>query len=336
MVRTIPLNGNPNGQVFGTIGSLIEMSDGLKYVKITGNSLNDGWEPYNVAPTPTPTPTSTPTPTPTPTATPTATPTPTPTPTVTPTGAPTYTPTPTPTTIPSRAFNISPAVGGKSVWDLNTDGPFTVSGYGIWIISPFASSFNMSVDVNGSAGGKGGDTIWKPAGLGSRGTRYTGSFYLDATYKLITGNVGGNAPSNGFPAGGSGGLGYYSGGKGAVGARAESNSTGGGGGGGASVILSNSDILQIGVGGGGGGNGASYDSIGAAGVWQDTLFVESDGTSGPQDPNTYAYGPGFGGGGGGGGGIGIFNALGGSSGGGVYETENQISLATGNGYITLS
>ena len=328
MVRTIPLNGNPNGQVFGTIGSLIEMSDGLKYVKISGDSSNIGWNAYNVAPPPTPTPTPTPTATPTPTPTATSVG---PTPTPTPTGP---TPTPTPTT-GQRVFNISPAIGLKTTWNLDVDGPLTVSGYGIWIISPLAAPFYMSIDINGAAGGRGGDTIWHPAGLGSLGTRYTGVFYLDATYKLIPGNVGGNAPSSGFT-GGSGGLGYYNGGEGAVGALAESNSTGGGGGGGASVILSNSDVLQIGVGGGGGGNGASFDSVGDAGVWQDTLFVESDGTSGPQDHNTYAYGPGPGGGGGGGGVYGVSNAFGGSSGGGVYETENQMSLATGDGYITLS
>lgn len=327
MVRTIPLNGNPNGQVFGTVGSLIEMNDGLKYVKNSGDYSNIGWNVYNVAPTPTPTPTPTSTPTPTPT--PTATPAPTPTPTG---GGPT--PTPTATSGGARVLSISPAIGLKTTWDLDTDGPLTVSGYGIWIISPLAASFYMSIDVNGAAGGKGGDTPWHPAGAGSRGTRYTGEFLLDATYKLIPGNVGGNAPS--LPAGGSGGLGYYSGGQGGVAALAESNSTGGGGGGGASVILSNSNVLQIGVGGGGGGNGASFDSIGDDGVWQDTLFVEINGTSGPQDHNTYAYGPGQGGGGGGGGSYGISNAFGGFSGGGVYETDNQISLATGNGYITLS
>jgi hypothetical protein len=151
MVRTIPLHGNPNGQVFGTIGSLIEMHDGLKYVKISGDSSNVGWQAYNVAPTPTPTPT--PTTTPTPTATPTATPTPTPTPTgggTTPTPTPTPTgggptPTPTPTTIlsiiyqsPNQTVDVGSPVAGVTVY-----APVGVAYTATWTVSDGNSEVNV-------------------------------------------------------------------------------------------------------------------------------------------------------------------------------------------------
>jgi hypothetical protein len=45
-VRTIPLYGNPNGVVFGTVGSLIEMADGVRYVKASDDSKSGGWEAY--------------------------------------------------------------------------------------------------------------------------------------------------------------------------------------------------------------------------------------------------------------------------------------------------
>ena len=135
MVRTIPLHGNPNGQVFGTIGSLIEMYDGLKYVKISGDSSNVGWQAYNVAPTPTPTPT--PTTTPTPTATPTPTPTATPTPTPT-TGGSTPTPMPTPTTSTlsityqtpdNQTVSVGYSVAGATVY-APAGGAYTVT----WVV----------------------------------------------------------------------------------------------------------------------------------------------------------------------------------------------------------
>lgn len=329
MVRTIPLYGNPNGQIFGTIGSLIEMNDGLKYVKISGDSSNVGWQVYNVAPTPTPTPT--PTSTPTPTATPTPTPTATPTPTPTMGGS---TPTPTPTTS-QRVFNISPAIGSKTTWNLSVDGPLTVSGFNIWTISPVGGAFDVYIDINGAAGGNGGDSIYT-GGSGGKGSRFSGGFSLNGTYKLIPGNVGGGVGYFAWE-GGEPGAGYYSGGRGGVAAMGESNSTGGGGGGGASVILDGSDVFQFGVGGGGGGGGSSAAGpVGPSyGVWQDILFSESDGTSGPQNHNTNTYGPGQGGGGAGGGDVGISFDRGGNSGGGLYAEGNQESLATGDGYITI-
>lgn len=45
-VQTIPLHGDPNGVVFGTVGSLIEMSDGNRYIKVNDDSKNAGWELY--------------------------------------------------------------------------------------------------------------------------------------------------------------------------------------------------------------------------------------------------------------------------------------------------
>ena len=332
MVRTVPLYGNPNGQIFGTVGSLIETNDGLKYVKISGDSTNVGWQAYNVEPTPTPTPTATPTPTPTATPTPTPTTggsTPTPTPT---TGG--STPTPTPTTS-QRVFNISPAIGSKTTWNLDVDGPLTVSGFDTWTISPAAGAFNVYVDINGAAGGAGGDSTYS-GGVGGKGSRFYGGFSLDGTYKLIPGNVGGSVGYYAWE-GGEPGTGSYSGGRGGVAAMGEAFSTGGGGGGGASVILNGADELQIGVGGGGGGGGSSHTGpYGSSyGEWQDTLFIAIDGPSGPQNHNTNTYGPGQGGGGAGGGDVGISFIQGGKSGGGLYETGNQESLATGDGYITI-
>ena len=156
MVRTIPLKGNPNGQVFGTIGSLIEMSDGLKYVKVSDDSLNIGWESYNATPTPTPTPVPTATPTPTTTPTPTPTVVPTATPTPTPTGAPTSTPTPTPTVGGgSRVLSsLTPAQYGKSSWDLDVDGPLYVYNSTLSFNSTFCY---VNFEMNAGYGGNGGD-----------------------------------------------------------------------------------------------------------------------------------------------------------------------------------
>jgi len=54
-----------------------------------------------------------------------------------------------------RRFDISPAYSGKSVWDLDVDGPFAPTGAGIWTITP-RSTFRTSVKAWGAAAGRTG------------------------------------------------------------------------------------------------------------------------------------------------------------------------------------
>jgi hypothetical protein len=93
MLNEIPVHGNPEKSVFGTLGTTIGTDEGKIYLKDSDDTKNVGWQEVLPPPSPTPTPTITPTKTmivtrtptpgvvtPTPSTTIGATPTPTPTP----------------------------------------------------------------------------------------------------------------------------------------------------------------------------------------------------------------------------------------------------------------
>jgi hypothetical protein len=300
--------------------------------------------------TPTKTPTQTPTTTNTPTYTQTATPTQTQTPTTTLTPTNTQTPTSTPTNTPTpsrtaRRINISPAVAGKSIWNLDTDGPLTVtqgSSNTTWTISPVTGTFNINYDINGAAGGNGGNDN-QLGGSGGRGSRATGSFLLlNQNYYLSPGGVGKNGTTGTGNGGGLSGTWYFAGGVGGA-AGPEGFSGGGGGGGGASVILTpNTSTFYLGAGGGGGGGGGGQFSAGQSASWTLKAFVQSSGTEGAAggggEPGDDWYNDGAGGGGGGAGG-GTGGGGGGDDNGGDAGTNGGgplQSLSTSNGFIIIS
>jgi hypothetical protein len=346
MVRTIPLNGNPNGQVFGTIGSLIEMSDGLKYVKVSDDSLNIGWESYNATPTPTPTPTATPTPTPTVTPVSTATPTP------TPTGAPTATPTPTPTTSGGlRVLSIlDPAQYGKSSWDLDVDGPLYVYDSTFFFNSTFCY---VNFEINAGHGGNGGNDDYL-GGQGSFGNRMVFGAILTTgvRYSIANGTAGSNGTTGTAIGGGLGGstgaLGVNGGSGGNAGPSGYSG--GGGGGGGASILYGNSYPIVI-VGGGGGGGGGGQYSSGEDASWSipswnpigmgGAFYTGSNGYSATGDGGGGGGGGGFAGTGGLAGGPDDFGGAAGTNG---YMWTSSISSliswqtpssASGNGFVKI-
>src|SRR3990167_7857353 len=53
-----------------------------------------------------------------------------------------------------RIFNVSPAVSGKTTWNLDIDGPMTISTAGSWTITPHSG---LSANVKLWGGGGGGD-----------------------------------------------------------------------------------------------------------------------------------------------------------------------------------
>lgn len=314
MVRTVPLNGHPDGQVFGTIGSLIEMADGRRYVKVRNNSLNVGWDAYNTTPTPTPTPTPSPTPTasptPTPTATvtltptPTTTPTPTPTPSVnpsstaTPTPTPTGTATPTPTPTPTMPVggnrvltSLNPPQYGRTTWDLDANGPLIIYGTSVTFYSTYCY---VNFDINGAFGGQGGGDNYA-GGSGGRGNRMIGAmvFQSGIQYTVENGQMGYGGETNATSTGGGFG-GNPDGGNG--GNAGPAGYSGGGGGGGGSTNIKRSGFEIIKVGGGGGGGGGGQFSTGDDGIWNTPVWSYSGGGGNGID----ADGDGGGGGGGGG------------------------------------
>lgn len=343
MVRTIPLYGNPNGQVFGAIGSLIEMADGLKYVKVESDSLNTGWESYNATPTPTPTPTATPTPTITPT--PTSTPTPSPTPTVSVTPTPTATPTPTPTPTISGGVrvlsSINPPQYGRTTWDLDILGPLIIYDSNVTFYSTYCF---ISFDINGAFGGNGG---WDASqgGNGGYGNRMICGMIMQTgiQYTVQNGSAGSGGGSN--VAGSGGGVGGnpdggYGGNAGPVGV------SGGGGGGGGTTTMSRNGSEIIYVGGGGGGGGGGLYSSGGDGYWAIPSWGYAGGGSPGDSEGEDGGGGGGGGGNGGSGGASGAGDTGGSGGsnGGSYANPTHVttlaawqipSTSTGNGFTKL-
>lgn len=180
--------------------------------------------------------------------------------------------------VSGRKFNISPAVSGRTSWDLDIDGTLTINA-GTYTFTPL-SAFACSIDMWGAGGNgsqsngtTGGSTTFDgmTAGGGNKGATISsgtnspgGSGGSASGGDTNTNGNGGGTGSKGLPnaTGGSGGSapGGGSGGAGGVDTNSGSpSSTGGaggspgGGGGGGSQYLGNSGSDST---GGGGGSGA--------------------------------------------------------------------------------
>lgn len=109
-----------------------------------------------------------------------------------------------------RAFTISPAVSGKTFWDLDIDGQFLITTAGTWTLTPEPGFF--------------GDVTLRGAGGGGGGQAASGSGALQTTFAGLACN------------GGAGGIAAASGGSGGAGGAAtggDTNTAGGNGGNGA-------------------------------------------------------------------------------------------------------
>jgi Tfp pilus assembly protein PilE len=149
-------------------------------------------------------------------------------------------------------FTISPAVSGKTTWNLNTDGPLNLGSAGTWTITP-SSAMSFSAEMWGAGGGKGGSST---GGAGGGGGYAAGTFTVSAGQSItVRVGTGGSEGPGGAPGGGDAG---------------NSGEPGrGGGGGGYSGIFHGSNTLLVAGGGGGGGqrgkSGANGGAGGAAG-----------------------------------------------------------------------
>lgn len=225
----------------------------------------------------------------------------------------------------ARSFNITPAVSGLLVWDLDVDGPLNLSTAGVWTLTPI-NTFITTAKMWGGGGGSGG----AGSAYGGAGGFAGGDVTLTAgvAYTLVVGGpglynsaaavTGGGGPAStaasfdgasgaGFSglydgatdvllAGGGGGGGY--------------GGTGGGGGGtngedGGAYDLGDTDY-------GGGGTAAGGGAPGSGGGGSTAGSARQGGTGG----NATNVGGGGGGGGHYGGGGGSYDGGGGAGGGG--------------------
>ena len=134
----------------------------------------------------------------------------------------------------ARRFSITPAVSGKSTWDLDVDGPLTLSTTGSWAIVP-EGNFNVTATIWGAGGGVNGSF------RGGAGGYWNGTvlFREALAYAALVGSPG-----------------VLNGGVGAYGGGGACN-TGGCSGGGYSGLFKTGVALAIAPGGGGGGYGGS-------------------------------------------------------------------------------
>jgi hypothetical protein len=103
-----------------------------------------------------------------------------------------------------RIVRVTPAIGGKTLWDLDADGELNIARPGVWMVTPQAS-FEITAAMWGGGGGNSGG---RPAvGAGGGGGYSTGVFTVraDSTYTIIVG--GGGAPPLMLNCGGDGGFG---------------------------------------------------------------------------------------------------------------------------------
>ena len=152
---------------------------------------------------------------------------------------------------PPRSFSISPAVSGRSTWNLDTDGPLTLSSYGDWTITT-TSSFNASLKMWGAGGAQGptkSNFTTYPGGAGGFAGG-TVAFPASSTLVARVGQGGLPTPDS------AGGSGAAFGGGGQAYNYVDGNWNGGSGGGLAGLFLGSisqgNSILIAGAGGGGG------------------------------------------------------------------------------------
>lgn len=151
-----------------------------------------------------------------------------------------------------RIFTVSPAVAGKTIWNLDTDGPLVLSTAGEWTLTALGA-FRAQVKLWGGAGGGTASTAF----AGGGGGYASGAIDFSGAY---TARVGAGGPK-GIAGSASGGT--YGGGAG--------GNTGGGAGGGCSglfagtVSQANARLLAGGGGGAGGDDGSGAAGGGAVG-----------------------------------------------------------------------
>jgi len=144
---------------------------------------------------------------------------------------------------PLVAFTISPAVNGKTIWNMATDGTLTLTNSGTYVISGISNDFTTTVKMWGGGGG-GGATGFPGVHSGGAGGAATGTiqFWANTSYDLIVAQGGFGATVNLSRAGG-----------------------GGGSGSGIRIHTVNTPILVAGGGGGGGVGGTAGQNAGGAG-----------------------------------------------------------------------
>ena len=205
-----------------------------------------------------------------------------------------------------RTFSISPAVSGKSTWNLDVDGPLNISTAGVWDITPLST---FSAGTKSWGGGGGINRVAAPAGAAGAMTG-TAQLTSGVAYKLYVGGAGGSNPST---AGGTNG-----GGNGGAGGGVEP----GGGGGGYSGIRTAAGV-PLAISGGGGGAARAAGAVGGAGGGSSGVAGGSV-TAGGGGPGTQVGG-GAGGTGDAGGGAGSAYA------GGIGETRGNDGAGGGGG-----
>lgn len=256
-----------------------------------------------------------------------------------------------------KTFTISPAVSGKSTWNLGNDGPLNLTTAGSWTITP-TTNFTSTVKVWGAAGGG----VTNTAGGGGGYATGTVNFVSGNSYLLVVGSGGSYSSTS---SGGAGGTGVGTGGTGGSG----SGTNGAGGGGAGSGVFYPNTVSQanaILIGGGGAGTngytpGAGGGSSGENGVGG---FGDTAGKGGTQiaagsagserytnEGNLGSAGSGMNGGsggsgingsagaprnGGGAGGSGYFGGGGGSGGGGASGSGGGASgrVSTNTSLVT--
>lgn len=195
-----------------------------------------------------------------------------------------------------RILSLSPAVNGRTTWNLDTDGPLVLAGAGSWSITP-ATTMSFTAKLWGGGGGGGGlDAAPVYSGKGGGAGYAAGQYKIDknATLTAVVGG-GGIGGMNGNASGG--GAGGYNGGGAGGNAGAVGSSGGGGGGGGRTELLRSGTLLACaGGGGGGGGDGNITTNGGNDGNYTSDATTTKTGGSAPQRADD---GGGQGGGGGG-------------------------------------
>lgn len=164
----------------------------------------------------------------------------------------------------TRVFTISPAVSGKSTWDLDVDGPLTLSTAGSWTLAPQGGWLDATVELWGPGGAGGGSS----ASIGNPGTAAT-TFGAHISAGPGQGGFGAHSGADGGAGGtASGGDVNTNGNPGEPGV-GTTGGTGGdapnGGSGGAGGVGGNSGQPGNAPGGGGGGMHHSFAGQGAGG-----------------------------------------------------------------------
>lgn len=152
-----------------------------------------------------------------------------------------------------RVLAVSPAVSGKTSWNVDVDGPLPLSAAGSWTLTP-ATSMGLNVKLWGAGGGGGGyDGSASYAGKGGGGA-FVGGLYQVAKNTVVSAVVGGGGglgltSVTGTGAGAAGSNGGGTGGN----AGTYGTSGGGGGGGGRTELMVGATLVACAGGGGGGG-----------------------------------------------------------------------------------